>query len=68
MRVSVQLIDAQTGTHLWAERFDKIIADLFAMQDEIVARLAIQLKRQLIAAEARHAERAPHPDCALSNS
>ena len=39
MRVNVQLIDAETGTHLWAERFDKPVADLFDMQDEIVARL-----------------------------
>ena len=39
MRVNVQLIDAETGSHLWAERFDKPLADLFDMQDEIVARL-----------------------------
>jgi tetratricopeptide (TPR) repeat protein len=62
MRVNVQLIDAETGAHLWAERFDKPLADLFDMQDEIVARLANQLGAQLIAAEARRAERAPHPD------
>jgi TolB-like protein len=37
-RVNVQLIDAETGNHLWAERFDKPLADLFDMQDEIVAR------------------------------
>ena len=40
MRVNVQLIDAETGNHLWAERFDKPLADLFDTQDEIVARLA----------------------------
>jgi TolB-like protein len=62
LRVNVQLIDAETGTHLWAERFDKPVADLFDMQDEIVARLANQLGTQLIAAEARLAERALHPD------
>ena len=62
LRVNVQLIDAETGNHLWAERFDKPMADLFDMQDEIVARLANQLGAQLIAAEARRAERAPHPD------
>jgi hypothetical protein len=39
----VQLIDAETGTHLWAERFDKPLTDLFDMQDEIVARLASAL-------------------------
>jgi len=62
LRVNVQLIDAETGNHLWAERFDKPLADLFDMQDEIVARLANQLGAELIAAEARRAERAPHPD------
>ena len=62
MRVNVQLIDAQSGNHLWAERFDKPVADLFDMQDEIVARLANALNAQLIMAEARRAERAPNPD------
>jgi TolB-like protein/class 3 adenylate cyclase len=62
MRVNVQLIDAETGNHLWAERFDKPLADLFDMQDEIVARLANALNAQLAAAEARRAEQAPNPD------
>ena len=62
MRVNVQLIDAETGNHLWAERFDKPVADLFDMQDEIVARLASQLGTQLIEAEARRAQRAPLPN------
>ena len=62
MRVNVQLIDAETGNHLWAERFDKPLADLFDMQDEIVARLAGALNAQLVAAEARRAEQALNPD------
>jgi TolB-like protein/Flp pilus assembly protein TadD len=62
LRVNVQLIDAETGNHLWAERFEKPIADLFDMQDEIVSRLANTLNAQLIEAEARRAERSPHPD------
>jgi TolB-like protein/class 3 adenylate cyclase len=62
MRVNVQLIDAESGNHLWAERFDKPLVDLFDMQDEIVARLAGALNAQLVAAEARRAERAPNPD------
>ena len=62
MRVNVQFIDAETGNHLWAERFDKPMADLFDMQDEIVARLAGALNAQLVAAEARRAEQAPKPD------
>jgi TolB-like protein/Tfp pilus assembly protein PilF len=62
IRVNVQLIEAETGAHLWAERFDKPIADLFEMQDEIVARLASRLQAELIDAEARRAEKAPSPD------
>ena len=62
MRVNVQLIDTETGNHLWAERFDKPLADLFDMQDEIVARLAGALNAPLVAAEARRAELARNPD------
>ncbi|MEH2587707.1 winged helix-turn-helix domain-containing tetratricopeptide repeat protein [Bradyrhizobium sp. AZCC 1721] len=62
LRVNVQLIDAETRSHLWADRFDKPVTNLFEMQDEIVARLAIALHAQLIEAEARRAELSPHPD------
>jgi TolB-like protein len=62
MRMNVQLIDAETGNHLWAERFDKPLTDLLDMQDEIVARLARQLNTELATAEARRAERAALPD------
>jgi TolB-like protein/class 3 adenylate cyclase len=62
MRVNVQLVDAETSSHLWAERFDKPLADLFDMQDEIVGRLANTLSDQLAAVEARRAEQAPNPD------
>jgi TolB-like protein/class 3 adenylate cyclase len=61
LRVNVQLVDAESGNHLWAERFDKPVADLFDMQDEIVSRLANTLNAQLIAAEARRAERLLQP-------
>ncbi len=62
MRINAQLIDTQSGSHLWAERFERPVTDLFEMQDEIVARIANTLNAQLIAAEARRAERAPTPD------
>ena len=62
MRVNVQLIDAESSSHLWSERFDKPLADLFDMQDEIVARLANALDTATRTAEARRAERAPNPD------
>jgi hypothetical protein len=64
IRVNVQLVDAETGNHIWAERFDKPVTDLFDMQDEIVSRLANTLNAQLIAAEAHRTERSPHPDSA----
>ena len=62
LRVNVQLVDAKTAHHLWSERFDKLVADLFDMQDEIVSRLANALNAQLIAAEARRAERLLQPN------
>jgi TolB-like protein len=61
MRVNVQLIEAETGSHLWAERSTSPWPT-FDMQDEIVARLASQLNVELIFAEARRAARAPRPD------
>jgi TolB-like protein len=62
LRVNVQLSSAETGNHIWAERFDKPISDWFDMQDEIVSRLANTLNTQLIEAEARRAERSLQPD------
>lgn len=62
LRVNVQLIDVESGRHLWAERFDKSVADLFDVHDEIVSRLANSLNARLIEAEARRAERSSHPD------
>jgi len=54
LRVNVQLIDARAGSHLWAERFDCEEADLFEMQDNIVARLARTLDIELTAIIARN--------------
>ena len=62
VRVNAQLIDAESGGHLWAERFDKPLSNLFSMQDEIVASLASQLGVELTTDEARRAERAPAPN------
>jgi TolB-like protein len=50
-RINAQLIDAATGAHLWAERFDRDTGDLFALQNEITGRLANTLGVELIAAE-----------------
>ncbi len=56
MRVNVQPVETESGSHVWAERFDKPVADFFDMQDEIVARLANQLSTDLIRAEACRSE------------
>jgi len=52
VRVNIQLINAETDAHLWAERFDRDASDLFALQDEIATRIANALGLELIAAEA----------------
>jgi TolB-like protein len=57
VRISTQLIDAESGVHLWAERFDKPYADLLDTQDEVSARLARAIHVELIAAESRRASR-----------
>jgi TolB-like protein len=62
LRVNVQLLEAETASHIWAERFDKPVADLFDMQDEIVSRLANALGQELVRVEARRLERKANPD------
>lgn len=64
LRVNVQLTDAESSSYLWAERFDKPVADLLEMQDEIVARIARTLDVQLVVAESRRAARRLNPDAA----
>ena len=59
-RINAQLIDAESDTHLWAERFDRDIGDLFALQDEITGRIASTLNLELIAAETNRP--VEHPD------
>jgi TolB-like protein/class 3 adenylate cyclase len=52
VRVTTQLIDADTGTHLYAERFDRPLGDLFALQNDVTSRIAVALNLELVAAEA----------------
>ncbi len=59
VRVNVQLIDAATGAHLWADRFDANRADLLAMQDEIVERLSGPLELRLVDIDAARVARTP---------
>ncbi len=62
VRVNAQLIDAQSGAHLWAERFEEDVADLFKLQDQVVARLANTLGLELLKAEAEKGARSKNPD------
>jgi adenylate cyclase len=64
VRVNAQLIDADTGAHLWAEQFDTARADLLQMQDEIVTHLARSMQLQLTEAEGTRLKRTPaaNPD------
>jgi adenylate cyclase len=52
VRVTTQLIDAETGTHLYAERFDRLLGDLFALQSDVTSRIAVALNLELVAVEA----------------
>jgi adenylate cyclase len=52
-RVHVQLIDAQTDSHLWAERYDRELTDIFAVESDIAARIAESLQAKLTGAERR---------------
>ena len=64
VRVNAQLIDAQSGAHVWADRFEDDVADLFKLQDEVVARLARTLQVELVNAEAQRSlhDRPRNPD------
>jgi adenylate cyclase len=64
VRVTAQLIDAETDAHLWAERFDCDLGDLFALQDEVTAQIANTLNVELAVAEAaRKVDRPDALDC-----
>ncbi len=54
IRVTAQLIDAITGRHLWSERYDRKLTDLFAVQDEITKKIVVALLGKLIEGEQAH--------------
>jgi TolB-like protein len=62
VRVTAQLTDAATGGQVWGERFEKPIADLFELEDEVAAQLANTLGAKLMADIAARAEHNPNPD------
>ena len=59
VRVTAQLIDAESGAHLWSDQFDANIANLLEMQDEIVKRLSVPLEIRLIDVDAARIARTP---------
>jgi len=59
IRVNAQLIDAETGTHIWAERYDRDLADIFALQDEITEQIVSSIAPELGTAERERARRKP---------
>jgi TolB-like protein/Tfp pilus assembly protein PilF len=61
LRITAQLNDTATGGHVWAERYDRDLADVFAVQDEIAANIVAAIEPQLYAAESFRAQRKP-PD------
>ena len=62
IRINVQLIDATTGGHLWAERYDRDLIDIFALQDEVIGRVVDSLKVRLTDAEETQIARPPTDD------
>ena len=59
VRVTAQLIDAETGNHIWAERYDRALEDVFAVQDEITEAVATAIIPAVADAELRRALRKP---------
>lgn len=62
VRITVQLIDATSGYHLWSEQYDRPLQDFFALQDEIVQRIVTTLKLQLTLHEQGYSVRCKHTD------
>jgi TolB-like protein/class 3 adenylate cyclase len=65
VRITGQLIDAFTGTHLWADRFDGLIEDVFELQDKVASSVAGVIEPTLQAAETARSAGRPTDDCRL---
>ena len=59
VRVNAQLIDAETGSHVWADRYDRDLIDVFAVQDEITLAVTRAIGPAVVDAEQRRALRKP---------
>ena len=67
VRVNAQLIDARTDAHLWAQTYDRDLADVFAIQSEIAKAIADQLQAKLSPSEKSAIEQAPTTDITAFN-
>src|SRR6516162_1395683 len=65
VRITAQLIDAETGTHLWADRFDGLIEDVFELQDKVASSVAGVIEPTLQLVEVERASRRPTSDLAV---
>jgi adenylate cyclase len=59
VRINAQLVDATTGHHVWAERYDRELKDIFTLQDEVIQKIAFALKVKLTAEEQARFKRFP---------
>jgi adenylate cyclase len=59
VRINAQLVDATTGGHLWAERYDRELQDIFALQDEVIQKVVLALKVMLTPEEQARFRQAP---------
>ena len=59
LRITAQLVEAETGNHVWAERYDRDLVDIFAVQDEITERVVAAIEPELYAAEHFRSQRKP---------
>jgi adenylate cyclase len=59
LRITAQLVEAETGNHVWAERYDRDIGDIFTVQDEITERVVAAIEPELYAAEHIRSQRKP---------
>jgi TolB-like protein/Flp pilus assembly protein TadD len=57
IRATAQLVEAETGNHIWAERFDRDVADIFALQDEITGNVVGAVEPEMLLVEGRRATR-----------
>jgi adenylate cyclase len=62
VRVTVHLLEASTGTHIWSDRYDRPLADLFEVQDDITRSIVASTQTQVVLNEGLLAERREHPD------